>query len=102
MTTAPTATLIEAITYIWHDDYRVVTSGPLTDAQAAVVKVAAESVDETACAFGDDCAHLNPSIGFALAGDENETSSFTPFYVTDEATPRTVCEDCADEHGMLA
>jgi len=86
---AETFTLIDSITYTWHDEYVIDAEGPLTVTQVLLTDEILTLVDSALCAYGDDCPQM---IGVELQGDRNESWIFHAFYVSDR---RAICCECA-------
>jgi hypothetical protein len=88
-------TLIDSITYTWHNEYVIDAERPLSPAQVALVDTIVAEVNEHICAFdneGDCLTETTSSIGFQLYGDRDEHQMFHAFYVSDE---RAICCECA-------
>jgi hypothetical protein len=95
-----TFTLIDSITYVWHNEYVIDAEGPLTVAQVALTDKIVLEVDEHICAFdneGDCLTETTSAIGFHLFGDRDEFQRFHAFYVSDE---RAICCECAHLQGV--
>ena len=91
-------TLIDSITYTWHNEYVIDAERPLTAVQVALVDKIVAEVDEHQCAFADTDQCLSETsrmVGFQLYGDRDEHQTFHAFYVSDK---RAICTECAFMH----
>jgi hypothetical protein len=93
-------TLIDSVTYTWHDEYVIDSETPLTPAQTVLTDKVIADVDNAVCAFDEDDTCLSettPRVGFQLVGDRDESQVFHAFYVSDT---RAICCECAHLQGV--
>jgi hypothetical protein len=87
-------TLIDSITYTWHNEYVIDAEGPLSVDQVMLTEQVLALVDSAICYFeaDDACLSEDSRIGFELQGDRDEYQEFHAFYVSDN---RAICCECA-------